>query len=244
VGRLKPFFSFYGSKFLLAPHYAQPFHDSIIECFAGSAGYATMHNSKQVLLVDLDPVICAIWEYLIKVNESEILRLPLHFESVDDLSIHQEARWLIGFWINKACSSPCKRPSKWARQQYATGRPLGFWSDSIRYRLSVQIQYIRHWRVLNSSYADIPEQPATYFVDPPYREMGKHYKFNNIDFRHLGDWCKNRAATGSQVIACEAQGADWLPFVGLRDQGKVNNIQRSGPNLRRYAEQVCYLPGV
>lgn len=238
--RLKPFFSFYGSKWLLAPHYTHPQHERVIECCAGSASYATLHSARQVLLVDLDPIICGIWSYLIRVSESEILSLPLRFEHVDELNICQESKWLIGFWVNAACSSPCKRFGKWARQASESG--IGFWGEKIRFRLSRQIESIRHWQVLNASYADIPEQHATYFVDPPYQEMGKHYRFNDIDFSHLGEWCRARAGNGSQVIACEAEGASWLPFTGLRRQGKANCGQRSGPNMRRYTEQVCYLP--
>jgi len=241
ANRLRPFFSFYGSKWTLAPYYAHPQHDRVIECFAGSAGYATLHNAKEVLLVDKDPVICQVWEYLIGVNESEMLAVPVDFENVDDLKICPEAKLFLGFCINAAVSQPCKKPSKWMRMQIELGKSFGFWSETMRARVSRQLSSIRHWHVLNASYADIPEQRATYFVDPPYQEMGRHYRFNQIDFEHLGSWCQERARDG-QVIACEAEGAKWLPFIGLREQGKVHCGQRSGPNMRRYTEQVCYLP--
>ena len=233
-GRLRPFFSFYGSKWLLAPHYAAPRHERVIECFAGSAGYATLHNAREVLLVDVDPVICQVWEFLIGVSEKELLSLPVEFDHVDELVCCQEAKWLIGFWLNAACAYPRKRPGKWMKTRLKLGQPGAFWGESIRARVASQLAEIRHWRVINASYADIPEQRATYFVDPPYQKMGRHYRFNQMDFAHLGAWCRDRARCG-QVIACEAEGADWLPFVGLREHGGW------AAGLSRYTEQVCYL---
>lgn len=242
MSRLRPFFSFYGSKWALAPYYAAPIYNRIVECCAGSASYSTLHHAKEVLLVDVDPVLCGIWEYLIRVSESELLDLPLVFDRVDEIpGLCQEARWFLGFWINKAVSHPCLQLSSWARKQRETGKKTGFWSETIRARVARQLQHIRHWKVLNASYADVPEQRATYFVDPPYKDMGKYYVFNNIDFGHLGNWCRDRAASGSQVIACEAEGATWLPFRQLRVQTKCIPGRTSGPNLRRYSEVVCDL---
>jgi 16S rRNA G966 N2-methylase RsmD len=51
---------------------------------------------------------------------------------------------------------------------------------------------------------------ATWFIDPPYQKAGKYYTgHNKMDFEKLGEWCKSRKG---QVIVCENQGADWLPF--------------------------------
>ncbi len=232
--RLRPFFNFYGSKWTLAPRYNPPQHGHLIECCAGSASYATLHHAQAVTLVDIDPVICSVWDYLIRVPEREVMALPLRFDHVDELTVPEETKSFLGFWLNKANPRPCKSLSKWGRQQRDTGEFLGFWCERIRLRVASQLQHIRHWRVLNCSYAEIPEQQATYFVDPPYERMGYRYRFNKVDFAHLGDWCKNRAAAGSQVIACEAEGASWLPF-------EVLHAHR-GNRLRRYREMVCNLP--
>jgi hypothetical protein len=40
---VRPFFSFFGSKWRVAPHYPAPERDLIIEPFAGSAGYSLRH---------------------------------------------------------------------------------------------------------------------------------------------------------------------------------------------------------
>ena len=37
-----------------------------------------------------------------------------------------------------------------------------------------------------------------------YKETSK-----NIDFEHLGNWCKERLG---EVIVCESDNANWLPF--------------------------------
>src|SRR5690348_5384455 len=59
--KLMPFFSFYGGKWRAAPKYPAPLYDTIIEPFAGSAGYAVRHYEKRVLLCEKDPVIAALW---------------------------------------------------------------------------------------------------------------------------------------------------------------------------------------
>jgi site-specific DNA-adenine methylase len=77
------------------------------------------------------------------------------------------------------------------------------------------LEKIRHWKVICGDYEkESPSIEATWFVDPPYVIGGKYYKYgcNAIDYQHLGDWCKQ--LTG-QVIVCEADGQNWLPFVPL-----------------------------
>ena len=43
VTRLRPFFCYYGGKWRAAPKYPPPEHDTIVEPFAGAAGYATRY---------------------------------------------------------------------------------------------------------------------------------------------------------------------------------------------------------
>jgi hypothetical protein len=45
--------------------------------------------------------------------------------------------------------------------------------------------------------------------------MGKYYVHRDIDYSHLGDWCKDLASLNHQVIVCENLGADWLDFKPL-----------------------------
>jgi 16S rRNA G966 N2-methylase RsmD len=89
--------------------------------------------------------------------------------------------------------------------------PHKSWSEAQKNIIASQVNYIRHWRISHTSYENIPNENATWFIDPPYQKAGKTYKESskNIDFNHLSEWCKERQG---EVIVCENLGADWLPF--------------------------------
>lgn len=92
-------------------------------------------------------------------------------------------------------------------------RPKSYWGDECKRRLASQIDYIKHWCVICGSYDNIDNQEATWFIDPPYQKScGRQYKFNEIDYTKLANWCRSRKG---QVIVCEQEGADWLPFKPL-----------------------------
>lgn len=209
---LRPFFGYFGGKWRDTPRlYPPPEYDTIVEPFAGSAGYSLRFPDHNVILCEKDRILVSIWEYLIEVEPDEILALPDlgPQDSVDDLSVCQEARWLIGFWVNRGVAAPRKRPSKWMR----TGiRPGSFWGQRVRTTIANQVPRIRHWEIRNHSYesCDISVE-ATWFIDPPYQDTGHHYRFGSdtIHYDHLADWCRKRSG---QVIVCENRGADWLPF--------------------------------
>lgn len=227
VPMLRPFFSYYGGKWRDALKlYPPPKHDTIIEPFAGSAGYSLRYANKRVILYEIDPVLVAVWRYLIEVKSSEILGLPdLPSDgTIDDLGVCQEARWLIGLWLNRGASSPRKSPSKWMRDGI---RPGSFWGDRVRHTIASQVESIRHWEVHNSGYVECLDRPdATWFIDPPYQVAGRHYRFGSevIDYKALGSWCKERSG---QVIVCESAGADWLPFRPLGSTKTTRAAHRS-----------------
>lgn len=211
--KLKPFFSFYGGKYRIAERYGVP-GPAIIEPFAGSAGYSVRFHDRAVTLIERDPVIAALWRYLVRVDPREILSIPLVAPegSVDDLgSVAPEARSLVGFWLNRGMSAPCLRPSAWHRAFQATGeRPLSRWSEDAKARIARQVEAIRHWKVIEGDWSEAPDVNATWFVDPPYSgRAGRRYRFNRIDYLSLGAWCQSRRGS---VIVCEQAGATWLPF--------------------------------
>ncbi len=218
---LRPFFSFYGGKWRDTPkRYPAPSHATIVEPFAGSAGYSVRYAHLDVILCDADPIIAGVWRYLIGVTPTEILSIPDVTTHVDDLQICAEAKSLVGFWLNKGVSRPCKTPSAWMR----SGRyPGSFWGDRVRHTIASQLEAIRHWRVVEGCYSDLPDMRATWFVDPPYQKQGKHYSVSEIDYPALGRWCSDRKG---QVIVCEATGADWLPF---QDTGPVKTTRAGKP---------------
>lgn len=213
---LKPFFTFYGGKYRLAPRYPDPECDMIVEPFAGSAGYSVRNHTRKVVLYDLDPIIVGVWDYLIHVSGDEILRLPLDVDHVDDLiSFPQEARWLVGFWLTKGGSHPNKTPSSWVRNLRSEDRVKGnCWGAVIQGRLANQVDCIRHWKITQKSWDEIDIIPdSCTFVDPPYSgSPGKRYTHNQIDHDSLGFWCRDWPG---QVIACDQVGATWLPFASI-----------------------------
>jgi site-specific DNA-adenine methylase len=203
-------FPYYGSKNKAAAKYPEPQSNLIIEPFAGSAGYSCLYHDHDVLLNDLNPVICDVLNYLIAAGKHDILNLPLipPGNSVDDFNISDVEKWLIGFWLNTSSTAPGKQLSKWGRKAWAA-QEVNFWGPRCRERLSRHVGYIDHWKVTSVDYAILRNDVATWFVDPPYQQMGKFYTCNTIDYARLGAWCKNRQG---QVIVCEQQGADWLDF--------------------------------
>lgn len=234
--KLRPFFTYFGGKYRAAPHYPAPRESTLVEPFAGSAGYALRYPTLKVRLVDLDPIIVGVWDFLIRATRDDILRLPINVAHVDEIVGPQEARWLIGFWFNKGAAAPMKSPSAWMRgcnlpepKRYASGRapgPGNFWGDAIRARIADQVGEIKHWRVALASYADIPSVRATWFVDPPYEKAGRAYRMSShgLNFDHLSSWCRAREG---QVIVCENAGAYWLPFRPFRSIKANSGAQKS-----------------
>jgi len=203
---LRPFFTYFGGKWRVALRYPAPEYSMIIEPFAGAAGYSLRHPDRQIFLNDLNEEISSLWEYLIHVTEREIRSLPVVFETTRNLRCCQEAKILIGFWLNKGSSTGRHFvPSAWMR---AGAHQDSFWGAAIRERIASQIQYIRHWKISNRPFERIGNRKATWFIDPPYHRT-KGYKYQSIDYALLAEYAKNRRG---QVICCEQDGADWLPF--------------------------------
>ena len=222
---LRPFFTFYGGKWRCAPRYPPPRHRTIVEPFAGSAGYSLRHAHRQVILVERDPAIAATWRYLLHETPAGILALPdiRMDETVDDLPVCEEARLLIGWWLNNGSSLPKRRPSAWMRRDRAQGGP-GWttgggrlaWGRRVRERIAAQLGAVRHWTLIEGDYTDAPDVEATWFVDPPYSVAGRHYRYGSarLDYGALADWCRSRQG---QAMVCENVGADWLPFQPFLD---------------------------
>lgn len=211
---LRPFFPYYGSKWNIARHYPKPAHDIVIEPFAGAAGYATFYACPKVRLVDADPIIAGVWAYLIRASAEEIMALPELPEvgdSVDNYVLCQEAKWLIGFWLNRGSSSPKKTRTAYSAR---TDKAQLVWGPRAKERIASQLWAIRDWKVTLGSYEDMPNIEATWYVDPPYSDKGRFYRKSFGEFDELGEWCQQRKGL---VVVCEGAGATWLPFRRLGD---------------------------
>ena len=197
-------------------------HDTIVEPFAGAAGYSIRYSHKNVILIEKNQKMAAVWKYLIKVTSKEILELPLIEinQSVDELNVCPEARILIGLNCNKGAAAPSKRLSKWAN-----GKPNEFWGEKFRERVAQNVERIKHWTLIESDYSNAPDINATWFIDPPYNnKAGSYYPTQVDDYKALGEWCKSRQG---QVMVCENEGADWLPFEPYLAI-KANNSKNGG----------------
>lgn len=208
--RLKPFFSYFGGKWRSAKHYPKPACDTIIEPFAGSAGYAMLFHDRKVILCDSNPVVAGMWDFLIRSAPADILALPIEVTSTADLPVCQEAKALIGFWMKRGATRPNVNSSAWMR----TGKYTGwFWGESVRARIAHQVEHIKHWKIHCKNYWELDPTPGTWFIDPPYKgPMGAHYPHHKLNYDALSGWCKTRPG---QTIVCEGPDADWLPFKPL-----------------------------
>lgn len=185
---------------------------TIIEPFAGAAGYSCRHYKQNIILYDVDPVIYGLWNYLINVSQEEILTIPTEITHLDDMNIIQEQKWLIGFWLNKGGATPKKSPSKWMRLGQS---PSSWWGEIIRNRIASQVPLIKHWKINNAPYHQAHNINATWFIDPPYaNDAGKIYTCKFNDYDNLATFCKERLG---QTIVCEQDGASWLPFQTFAD---------------------------
>jgi D12 class N6 adenine-specific DNA methyltransferase len=229
---LRPFFSYLGSKWRIAPRYPAPECDMIVEPFAGSAGYSLRYPERKIYLSDTNKEIIAIWQFLIKATERDIASLPdlREGEIIDDYRIPQEAKWLMGFWIRQGAEYPAYRSTKFGSVSHSTGENL---CAVYKRRTINQVDYIRHWKVKEIDYRELNNSRATWFIDPPYQVQGFRYVHNNIDYRFLGEWCRERKG---QAIVCEGDGADWLPFRVLR---RVNGSSQNG-KASRFNEVVWF----
>jgi hypothetical protein len=206
------FWYYAGAKWRSSTRYYPPAYRTIVEPFAGAAGYSLRYCDHDVVLVEKFPIVAEMWRYLIAVPATEVLRIPC-VDAVDDLPawVPQGARYLIGFRMNHGCDAPRKSVSAGVKRLRANGRVFVGWNEAVRARVARQVEMIRHWRIIEGDYTTAPDLEATWFIDPPYQHATRCYVHGpqGIDFPALGRWCRERRG---QMQVCEQEGADWLPF--------------------------------
>lgn len=234
---MKPFFKYFGSKYLLAKDYPKPI-GVVCESFAGSACYSLFYDVEKAILIDKDERVIKIWEYLINVDKDEILNLPniKPGTSIDDYIWPTEgAKLLASCWVN---TSPFRKtyPSIDKCLKYKWDKKL--WGDTVKIRIANQLEKIRNWKAICTDYQQVPENVDTLFIDPPYQKEGIAYKYGTklIDYDQLGEWVKNR--NEKLIIVCEQDGANWLTW-----NYKFDNCRRVARNNRECfgSTEVAYV---
>jgi len=208
-------FSYYGSKKRIAKRYPTPLYPTIIEPFAGAAQYSLLYPDRQVWINDLDSTIYDVWKLILSDRYIRIPNLTVG-DSLHRYNLNEANHKLLGFAVQAGASQPSNKVTSWAADNRPGRRKK--WEvlrdDLERYRPLIQ-----HWRLTNFRYQCLPNVEASWFIDPPYQHGGSLYPEHAIDYGELADWCKSR---NGQVIVCENDKADWLPFVPLttsRTQG-------------------------
>ena len=225
--QVPPFWRYYGGKWRAAPRYPEPECNTIVEPFFGAGGFSSRYANRKVIGIDISPVICGIWRYLIATPAAEILSLPDIPEggTVDDMGVCQEARWLAGFWCNNGAAQPRKTPTRWTDCE-VDGTVKWGWGQRARQRIAGHVDQIRHWQVIEGDYREAPDIEATWFVDPTYQTpAGSHYPHTVDDHHALGRWVLERKG---QIVPCDQEGADWLPWTGALDLKSTKGRGRTG----------------
>ena len=220
-------FSYLGSKSKIINLYPAPRFDVIVEPFAGSARYSLKYWDREVHLCDTSEYVIKVWKYLQQASEKDILSLPdvpskVSINSYTQLS--EAEKYLIGFNLCRGKSKPRK-----------TGHGQNSWAKD-KIRIANDLYKIRHWYIKQRDYTWIPNYTATYFIDPPYEYTQERkgntdkYPCPSLNYYKLAEWIKTR---NGQVIACEGEGADYLPFAFLT-RATTNTNNKSTKRLNEY----------
>lgn len=205
-------FYYYGAKHRYAAKYPPPLHRIVVEPFAGSAGYSLYHlqrgNIDGAILIEKDPRVIELWQRLLLMSPAEVLAIP----RPEPGTITEDF-----LWMTAAASNALAKLSRYKFTERANGV-----AEAMLKRIAKMLPFVQgRVLILEASYEEAPDIEATWFIDPPYQptngshalSQGKGYAHGcdsaSIDYDALGVWCQERRG---QVIVCEQEGADWLPF--------------------------------
>ncbi|AXI49409.1 hypothetical protein [Sulfitobacter sp. SK025] len=208
-------FYYYGRKKQLAKHYPESNFETIVEPFAGAAAYSFFGDNwkKNVILIERDPKVAEIWDWMINsATPDEVAALP-------DLQVGEKSSEFLHI-IHAATKMAFKY-----RTIKVTPVLARNWEISKRV-ISSNLHRIKHWEIFCDDYTAAPDVEATWFIDPPYKgDPGMGYGFSSsmMDYEGLSRWVLSRRG---EVICCEGQNGDYLPFEALKPSkgvaGKVS----------------------
>ncbi len=197
-------FYYYGRKKQIARHYPKPQFESIVEPFAGAASYSLFGKNwmRSVTLIEKDAKVAEIWRWLIEeATPGKILALP-------DLKVGEKSSEFLHI-IHAATKMAFK---------YKTIKVTPVlernWEISKRV-MAENVHKVKHWELLLGDFQLAPNIEATWFIDPPYKDApGDGYAFGSsqMNYEALSEWTMARKG---QVISCEGEFGDYLPFTNL-----------------------------
>lgn len=205
-------FSYFGSKSRFVHKYPKPKYETIIEPFAGGASYSLYYADHKIILTDIDVRVAAIWNFLLS-NEAIkwINLLPAHYYIKQGMDVRKILPINAPYGLLEILRAEANQGSQGTN--YTCNYITKFGEDSW-YRLKPRLLYwipkIKHWIFLHQSYKLFKNKKATWFIDPPYSDTGQAYKHHDINYNELKKWCLSRRG---QVIVCESEKANWLPFI-------------------------------
>lgn len=213
-------FYYYGAKHTTAGYYPPPQHRTVIEPFAGAAGYGIHHllrgNIDRLILVEKDARVVALWRRLLDMTPEEAAALPIP-EAGDETN---------DFFVMTTATSNGVAVSK----RMTVTKRMPKLVKSQRDRVVAALPIIAgKVEIIEGTYELAPPVEATWFVDPPYQPhldketstktacpQGQGYakgcRASDLDFTALAGWCR---ALPGQVLVVEQNAAGWLPFMPL-----------------------------
>ena len=212
-----PLFKWFGSKWTASKHYPEPTHDTVVEPFAGGAGYSLRYHEKDVILAESNENVYKLWSWLIDgATENSIREIPLNLpEGTDirEIGLNEGQTLLLKNWQRTNNVSGCWTISSW-------GNLPGQWTENTRSRVASEFHNVKHWNVQRDGLALLgtTNEPCTWFIDPPYK-FNYNYSSRALDYTKLGVTVEKLSG---QIIVCEAvcqktdKVPDWLPFVPFR----------------------------
>lgn len=194
-------FYYYGRKKQIARHYPEPAYQTIVEPFAGAAAYALYGDrwQRQVLLLEKDPRVAEIWQWLIETATPDSIR------ALPELKVGEKSSEFLHI-IHAATKMAFK---------YKTIKVTPVlernWEISKRV-MAANLHKVKHWKIVCGDYTEAPDIEATWFIDPPYKSYpgtGYDHGSDAIDYKCLAEWVLSRRG---EVISCEGAYGDYLPF--------------------------------
>jgi hypothetical protein len=234
-----PLFKWFGSKWSSSKRLPPPHFSTIIEPFAGSAGYALRHAHLSVFLYETDPWLRKLWQFLIsEATYEQVMAIPVEIPVGTDirhLDLSEGQGLLLKTWQRTNNVGNCWTISPW-------GNKPGQWTVSTRERVSRQVECIKHWTLCAgdafTALSIHKEEKATWFLDPPY-EYNYKYKSAPIQYSTFASLVHS---VRGEVIACEARDPDtgkaptYLPFVDWEDRITSRRKQTD----HKYSKELLY----